>query len=234
MAHKQLRKIIYAASVSCIDPLFYQSIIKKLDQEMIEVYHFDICDGHFAPTFLLSPLSLRALRPVTNGRFDVHLYCNKPSLYIDELVDAGADLIVVQFESKDNLKSVIKQINKKGIKSGLGILPYSTVTDSIKDIMFEIDVVIVNTVGHVRSGQPFDPRGLVNMKKIYNIVLQEGLKIEIAADGNVCESRINDLLSSGSNHFVCGTSSIFKPGSDPALCFRSFRKQVKSSIANYR
>jgi ribulose-phosphate 3-epimerase len=225
--YKQLKKIIYSASVSCMNPLFYQTVIKKLDEEMIQAYHFDICDGHFDQTFLLAPLLLKALRPITNRRFDVHLYCYKPSLYIDELVDAGANLIVVQLESKDDPKSVIKQINKKGIKSGLGVLPYSTIPNSIKDIIFETDVVVINTVSHVFSGQTFDPRGLINMEKINKIILREGLKIEIVADGNVCESHINDLLIAGSTHFVCGTSSIFKTVRDPALCFRSFRKQVE-------
>lgn len=99
-----------SASVSCADPLEYRESIRQLDEAGLDAYHFDICDGHFAPTFLLNPGLMRSLRKITSRRFDVHLYCTHPSRFLDELAQSGADIVVIHIEAEEDFRDVIRQI----------------------------------------------------------------------------------------------------------------------------
>jgi len=228
-----MTKIHLSASISCANPLDYRDSTVQLHQAGLDTYHFDICDGHFAPTFLLSPNLIRALRPLTNRRFDVHLYCTHPSRYLDELAACGADLIVVHIEIEEDYTELIRQIRARGLQAGLGILPDSNVPQDIADFLPEVTLVIANTVGPAYAGQPFDRRGLQNMAQLSRIVRENNLDIEIGADGNVGVERLPDLLGAGCTHLVCGTSSIFKPDIEPGQALVTFQTEVALHSGRY-
>lgn len=232
---RNTRQITLSASVSCINPLDYAEIVTSLDKAGLDSYHFDICDGHFAHTFVLSPLIIRALRGISSKRFDAHLYCTHPSLYVDELKQCGVNTIIVQYESEENWIEVVKEVKKSGLRAGLGILPYSGASDS--KLLHEIvrhgdvlDLIITNTVGPAYSGQPFDARGLENLKTIRNLLDENELDIELAVDGSVSKERFTTMHELGARHFVCGTACIFKTGTKPAQLLTEFIDYIDGSI----
>ena len=51
--------------------------IRDLENAGIDIFHFDICDGLFAPTFLWSPSFIKALRSETLKYFEAHLYVSR-------------------------------------------------------------------------------------------------------------------------------------------------------------
>ena len=221
-----MTKIYVSASIACASPLCYGDTVVQLDRAGLDAYHFDICDGHFAPTFLLAPSLIRALRPLTNRRFDVHLYCTHPSRYLDELAACGADLVVVHIESQEDYPELIRQIRVRGLKAGIAVLPDSTMPQDIANFLSEVSLVIANTVGPAYAGQPFDKRGLQNMAQLSRIVRENNLDIEIGADGNVGVERLPDLFGAGCTHLVCGTSSVFKPDVEPGQALMTFQTEV--------
>lgn len=203
------KDILIAASMACANFKNLEKTIELLEMAKVDILHFDICDGSFAPTFLLSPIILKSLRPLTNLRFDVHLYCEYPAKYLDEFIECGADLIVVHVESKDDYQICIKKIKEKGIKAGIGILPNSKIPENLFNVLDDISLIIANTVGPAFQGQPFNVKGLRNIQQLNDIKLLKKLKFDIGADGGVNFTTINELIRAGANLLMCGSSSIF-------------------------
>ncbi len=203
----------------------------QLERSASDTYHFDLCDGVFAPTFLLSPALIKGLRPLSTKRFDVHLYCHYPSKYLEELKQGGADVVVIQLETQgEDYLEAIQRVRDLGLEAGLGILPTSEVPEDIEIALGMVSQVVVNLVGPAYAGQPFNPHGVTNMKKVRDAVVDLGLEMEIAADGSVSEGKLAEFLDAGCNHFICGTSSIFKPDSDLVENVAAFKKAVDNAI----
>jgi ribulose-phosphate 3-epimerase len=223
-----------SASVACIDPLRYREIVQVLDERGIDAFHFDFCDGHFAHTLQLFPGLVRALRGLTARRFDIHLYCTHPSRFLDELAGCGADRIVVQIEAEENFADVVQLVRERGMEAGLGILPGTGVPEHVGSVLRKLHMVIANTVGPAYSGQPFDRRGLRNLGTFRSMINEQGLSVELAVDGNVCVERLPDMLGGGADHLVCGTSSLFCPGTDVGRELECFRTQVMQTASGTR
>ncbi len=224
----QKRHIQIAASMSCADFLNLGQVVRSLESAKVDVLHFDFCDGHFAPTFIFSGVILRALRRLTALRFDAHLYCEYPSRYLEELHDCGTNLVVVQVESTENYRDVIKKILNKGMKAGIGILPGSSIPANIEEVLPQVSLIIANTVGPAYSGQPFDVRGLRNMRNFDKIIAAKRFEIVIGADGGVTINRIRLFSSAGASLLVCGSRSIFREDVSLVEAVTSFRREVDS------
>ncbi len=214
--------------MACADFSRLGRVVKILESAKVEALHFDFCDGHFAPTFVFSCSILASVRSLSTRRFDAHLYCEYPSRYMDELADCGTDLVIVQVESKENYQGAIKKIREKGMKAGVGILPDTSIPAGIQEILPEVSLIIANTVGPAYSGQPFDRRGLRNMKQLGEIIGKHGYRTDVGADGGVELETLDTLLDAGANFFICGSKSIFRADLDLVKGVETFRKEVES------
>ena len=199
-----------SASLSCTNPINIKHDFEILEKSDIDVYHIDLCDGVFAPTFLLNSAVIKALRPLTKRRMDIHIYGHHPSYYLEDFKISGADSVIVQVETQgENYIDTIHKIRKLGMTPGIGILPTSDVPENIKDVLPLVSIVVANTVGPAFAGQTFSPQGLKNMRTIFDFATDLNLVIEIIADGGVSKKTLPFLLESGANNFVLGTSSLF-------------------------
>ena len=223
-------KPLLSASVTCIDPLRYREVVQLLDDHGVDAFHFDFCDGHFAPTLQLFPGLVKALRGLTERRFDVHLYCTHPSRLLDELARCGADRIVVQAEAEEDVATVVQEVQTRGMEAGLGILPTTEVPSFIDTVIPSLRMVIANTVGPAYAGQPLDRRGLRNLRTLRALIDEQALPVELAVDGNVCVEHLSEMLEGGADHLVCGTSSIFRPCVNPGKELDRFREQVARTL----
>jgi len=227
------RALRLSASVTCMNPLTYAETMRAFDAQGLSAYHVDVCDGRFAKTFLLYPALLPWLRQVTAARLDVHLYCLQPSLYVDQFVERGADSIIVQLEAEEDYAQVVGQIARKGVRAGLGILPGTPVPDSIREVLPLLSMVVANTVGPAFAGQPYDARGLQTMDRVRALCDQEGAAPELVMDGAVNGERLEAAFSSGADHLVLGTSSVFKARADWPAELRAFRAIAQASFERF-
>jgi ribulose-phosphate 3-epimerase len=219
-------RVRLSASVSSIDPLDYRRDLRGLDKAGIDGFHFDLCDGHFAPTIQLSPAVVRSARRLTDKRLDVHLYCTHPSRYIQELADCGADCLIVQVESAEDYREVVRRVSDRGLAAGVGILPWTTVPESLVEVIGEVAFVVANTVGPAYPGQPYDARGLETARSVRALARKLHPGLEIAIDGSVSLERLPQMLAAGARHLVCGTGCVFRPGRLPAQWLKDFRRQA--------
>ena len=214
---------LVSASLACADPINIKNDFEKLEKAPIDIYHIDLCDGVFAPTFLLNIAVVKALRPLTTRRLDVHIYGHHPSKVLGEIKKSGADVVIVHVEAQgEDYSHTVHTIRDLGMLAGIAILPTTIIPPNIKEVLPYVSVVVANTVGPAYAGQPFNTAGLQNMKQIHDIAIEMGLSLEMIADGSVSKERIPAFLEAGANHFVLGTSALFFDGKyqENAMAFR--------------
>ena len=67
--------------------------IETIDNAGAEYIHVDVMDGMFVPSISYGMPVIKSIRKSTGKVFDVHLMIENPSKYIDDFIDAGADII---------------------------------------------------------------------------------------------------------------------------------------------
>ena len=87
--------------------------IKAIDKGGADFVHIDVMDGSFVPNISFGFPIMKSIRKLTDKVFDVHLMIDNPSNYIDDFVDAGADLITVHYEADRHIDRTINYIKSK-------------------------------------------------------------------------------------------------------------------------
>ena len=116
--------------------------------------HLDIMDGHFVPNISFGPQVVKAIRPLTNLFFDVHLMVSNPEILLKPFAKAGADEMIIHIELGEQVPSLIERIKGLGKKVGLALNP-PTPFAAVQPFLEQIDLLLVMTVNPGFGGQEF-------------------------------------------------------------------------------
>ena len=198
----KMSKILIAPSILSADFANLQADIIRVEEAGADWIHIDVMDGHFVPNLTIGAPVVKSLRKTTGLPFDVHLMIEHPWKYIEDFAKAGSDIITVHQEAcLDNLFEVIAQIKSYGIKAGVSIKPNTSV-DAIKDVLKDVDLVLVMSVEPGFGGQSFMPNSLAKIKEIR--ALFPDLDIEVDGGINVDTAKL--ATQAGANVLVAGSS----------------------------
>ena len=187
-----------------------ERVILDLNQSKAEYIHFDVMDGDFVPNLTFGPKFISNVRKFSNKVFDVHLMINRVEKFLDDYVEAGADIISFHLEINENIANIIKKIKKRGIKCGLAIKPNTPLSEVQPHLQY-IDQIIIMTVEPGFGGQKFMNDQVDKIKNISNHIKLNSLKIDIEIDGGINFETGKICVEAGANILVAG-SFLFNQG----------------------
>lgn len=197
-----------SASVLSADMLHLGEEIKKLEENGIEMLHFDVMDGLFVNNITFGLPVLEKMNKNTNLILDVHLMISDPLKYVKRFAESGADIISFHLESQSDTMKTIKAIRENGTKVALAIKP-ATPAETVYEYLPYLDMVLVMTVEPGFGGQSFMPECAEKVKLIRNKITEMNLDIDVQVDGGINNETSEIVKKAGANVLVSG-SYLFK------------------------
>lgn len=190
--------------------------------------HVDVMDGHFVPNITLGPPIVKAVKAHTSLPLDVHLMIENPERYIPEFAASGANVITVHAEACVHLHRVVHQIKELGLLAGVAINP-GTPASAVREVLEDVDMVLVMTVNPGFGGQSFIPHTLKKIRQIREWareVNHTSLRIEV--DGGIAEATAPLVAEAGADVLVAGNAVFGR--SDRAAAIKAIREAAEVAL----
>lgn len=197
--------------------------ILEVEKAGAQYLHIDVMDGNFVPSISFGTPIIKSIRPISNLIFDVHLMIEEPSRYIEDFVNAGADIITVHAETCKHLHRTISQIHDFGIKAGVTINP-ATPLNVLDYVLDSVDMVLLMSVNPGFGGQTFLPFTIEKIESLKKMIQEKNLNIDIEVDGGISAENVDKVLEAGANVIVAGTA-VFK--NDISQNIKDFKEVFK-------
>ena len=203
-----MKEKIIAPSLLAADFGNLQRDIEMVNQSEAQWFHVDIMDGVFVPNISFGMPVLQAINKHAKKPLDVHLMIVDPDRYIKEFADLGANHLTVHYEACTHLHRTLQAIKAEGMKAGVAINPHTNV-DLLKDVIKDIDIVLVMSVNPGFGGQTFIEHTYDKVQRLKEMILNQNAETLIEIDGGVTNKNALELINAGADILVAG-SYVFK------------------------
>ena len=177
--------------------------VKMINATDATYIHIDIMDGVFVPNISFGFPVLKYIKKAAEKPLDVHLMIVEPQKFINEVKAMGAEIMTVHYEACLHLDRVIHQIKDMGMKAGVSLNP-STPVSLLKNIIGDIDVVLLMSVNPGFGAQKFIPYTLDKVRELRALIDSTGSKAIIEIDGGVNADTGKLLAEAGCDMLVAG------------------------------
>ncbi len=202
--------------------------IAAADRGGADYIHLDVMDGCFVPNISFGPLLVKAVRGMTTLPLDVHLMITDPDRYLQDFAGAGADIITVHAEATLHLHRTLQLITALGCKVGVAINPATSI-EALHEVLPIVDQVLVMTVNPGFGSQRFIETMTAKIRRMRRLMDELCPLADLQVDGGIHAANIADVVYSGANVIVVG-SSVFNDKGTPAANLALLREHLLESV----
>ncbi|MCS3607375.1 ribulose-phosphate 3-epimerase [Erwinia rhapontici] len=192
----QILPSIFGANI-----LSLQDELRFLEEENTEILHIDLMDGTFVNNIAFGPNQISAMKKASKMTFDVHMMLANPERHIDDVINTGAEMISVHYESTPHVHFILQKIKKAGRKAGVVINP-GTPESVLEYLLDDIDYILIMTINPGQPGQTFIEKSLEKIKKTREMIA--GRHIQIEVDGGINLEIAKKVQEAGADLIVVG------------------------------
>lgn len=205
-----------APSLLAADFANLQRDIEMVNQSSADWFHLDIMDGVFVPNISYGMPVMEAIQKHANLPLDVHLMIVEPDKYISTFKKLGAKVLTVHYEVCNHLHRTIYAIKEEGMLAGVALNPHTPVS-VLKDVIKDIDLVLIMSVNPGFGGQKFIANTIQKVQEAREMISNSGSRALIEVDGGVGLQNYTDLIKSGADVLVAGSSVFSAPNPIEAI-----------------
>ena len=173
-------------------------------------FHLDVMDGVFVPNISFGFPIIEKIRKNADKPLDVHLMIVDPDRYIERFIKSGAFLVSVHYEACIHLHRTIHAIHDLGAKAGVVLNPHTPV-DLLKNIIKDVDLVLIMSVNPGFGGQKFIEGSYAKISRLKKLILDNESQAMIEVDGGVDLINAPGLIQSGVDVLVAGNTVFSSP-----------------------
>jgi ribulose-phosphate 3-epimerase len=214
---------LVAPSILAADFLNLERDIQEVNDSEADWFHLDIMDGMFVPNISFGMPVVRDIAKAAKKTLDVHLMIEKPDRYVQVYADLGADYYTFHIEAENHAHRTIESIKKTGMKAGIALNPHTSLR-SIEEIIHDLDLVCIMSVNPGFGGQSFIENTYKKVTALKDLIIQKKSSALIEIDGGVNLNNCSDLVRSGADVLVAG-STVFK-SENPKKTIASLKKRL--------
>ena len=182
--------------------------------------HIDVMDGVFVPNISFGFPVLKHVAKLCKKPLDVHLMIVQPEKFIPEVKALGAYMMNVHYEACPHLHRVIGQIHEADMKAGVTLNP-ATPVELLRDIINDVDMVLLMSVNPGFGGQKFIPSTIGKVERLRRLIQETGSNALIEIDGGVNLETGRLLAKAGADVLVAGSYIFGAPNPQEACSLLS-------------
>lgn len=219
-----MRKVEIVPSLLSADFSALGEEIRKIEKAGCKRLHLDVMDGHFVPNITFGPVVIKAIRRRTKLYLQAHLMIDQPEKYLKEFKKAGVDCLIIHQEACCNFRKTLRKIKSLGLDAGVALRPKTSI-ETIKDVLQELDIILIMTVEPGFGGQPFI-KGIENkITRTRNLLEEKNLRMHLGVDGGINLKTVPLVVKSGATLLIAG-EAVFN--GNVVKNIRALNKKAKS------
>lgn len=195
---------LVAPSLLAADFMHLAAAITMLNESDADWLHLDVMDGRFVPNITFGMPVIKQMKALTSKPLDVHLMIVEPDKYLEDFQKAGADILTVHEEACVHLHRTVSRIKELGMQAGVSLNPHTPV-EALRDILSELDMVLLMSVNPGFGGQRFIANTYAKIERLRKMAAEVNPALLIEIDGGVTHENAAALVDCGADVLVAGS-----------------------------